>query len=660
VALPNTSIYPVIADSVAVERALAIGRARVTTTIAVAAGIATFAYRYLSFEYFPNDHFAHLAAAQQMTFGAMPVRDFAEDGWPLAEALSAGAQIVLGRGLHAEVILVAAAFAIATALLVAVAVRISGSTLLGVLASAVPVLAYPISYSYPKLLPYAATLLVLWWYAARPTRLRLALLGASIGVAFLFRHDHGVLLGAGVASGLVALDGTRSPRTIGQVAAIALIVVSPYLLWVQAYEGLITYFRDGVAYSERESSKARWTPPSFSLDRTRPLFDTLGENKPPIVNVRWAPNVSLEEIARLEAGHGLTRGDNVGERTWQYELSRWSSADLEAIVRDPGVADTNGIDRGRFSLKNPPSVLDEIAGHIYVPGNGLRLDDNSVTATYYLIWLLAFAAALMLVPRWRVEPAAVRTVVVAAIALQLMMNWTMLRDPLATRVKDVLAPSVVLLAYFAARLWERAQRTSATVVRRTAVALVIAFALTATAIAGQANEQLQAAGITRGWSGVAQAAATLRQDLAPPHEHDGRVRTYLMPIVSYLESCTPPDSRLFTVTFAPQLFFYTERAFAGGRPSLIEGFYKGDREETLMLERLAHEDVPFVITDDESTPIARQYPRLMASVNKRYREVARLPASAGGDKTFIVMADVTRPPVRRFGDQQLPCFRGPS
>ena len=51
------------------------------------------------------------------------------------------------------------------ALLAAVAVRVSGSALLGVLASAVPVLAYPISYSYPKLLPYAVTLLALWWYA---------------------------------------------------------------------------------------------------------------------------------------------------------------------------------------------------------------------------------------------------------------------------------------------------------------------------------------------------------------------------------------------------------------------------------------------------------------------------------------------------------------
>jgi hypothetical protein len=128
-----------------------------------------------------------------------------------------------------------------------------------------------------------------------------------------------------------------------------------------------------------------------------------------------------------------------------------------------------------------------------------------------------------------------------------------------------------------------------------------------------------------------------------------------MPIVSYLESCTPPGSRLFTLTFAPQLFFYTGREFAGGRPALIEGFYMGDREESLMLERLAHEDVPFVITDDESAPIAKQYPRLMASLNSRYREVVRLPASPG-DKSFIVMADVTRMPVRLFGDQRLPCF----
>jgi hypothetical protein len=41
---------------------------------ALACGVLTVAYRYLSFTELSNDHFVHLSTAQQITFGALPVR----------------------------------------------------------------------------------------------------------------------------------------------------------------------------------------------------------------------------------------------------------------------------------------------------------------------------------------------------------------------------------------------------------------------------------------------------------------------------------------------------------------------------------------------------------------------------------------------------------
>jgi hypothetical protein len=48
----------------------------------LAFGVAT-SFRFLALNGFSNDHFLHLAAAQQMLFGEWPTRDFADPGMPL-------------------------------------------------------------------------------------------------------------------------------------------------------------------------------------------------------------------------------------------------------------------------------------------------------------------------------------------------------------------------------------------------------------------------------------------------------------------------------------------------------------------------------------------------------------------------------------------------
>ena len=61
--------------------------------LAVLLAATVFAWRYLSFEEYGNDHFVHLSQAQQMVRGALPVRDFAERGLPLMTAASAAARV---------------------------------------------------------------------------------------------------------------------------------------------------------------------------------------------------------------------------------------------------------------------------------------------------------------------------------------------------------------------------------------------------------------------------------------------------------------------------------------------------------------------------------------------------------------------------------------
>jgi len=87
----------------------------------------TFAYRYLSFTDFSNDHFVHLSVAQQITMGDLPVRDFVERGLPLMPLISAAGQVLFGEGLRSELWVIAIAYGAAAALTYVVAMQMSGS-----------------------------------------------------------------------------------------------------------------------------------------------------------------------------------------------------------------------------------------------------------------------------------------------------------------------------------------------------------------------------------------------------------------------------------------------------------------------------------------------------------------------------------------------------
>jgi hypothetical protein len=617
----------------------------------------TFGCRYLSFGGFSNDHFVHLARAQQMLNGAMPVRDYADSGLPnavLTAAASAVAQVLFGAGLHSELLLVSGAFAVAAAVSYLVASRVSGSVLLAIAGASVPVLAYPVSYSYPKVLPYVVTLAVGWSYATTPSTARLAMLAASVVVGFLFRHDHGVILGAVAVAAVLARHGfqPKSAWVLGALASLGVLLAGPYLAWVQVHQGLGLYVSEGAAIVRREVEKADLGPPAFAINRDRPLFSRLAAfPRGPVVKVRWTPAVSASYMTTREDAHGLHRLGPVGPATWNYELSSWSSSALEGLVRDPAVADTDGINRSEFTLvESAPSLVARILSLAYAPDEGLR--QAGVAALYYLAWGFPFASALLLAFFWHDVSPARRTLVVMATVMQVAMCETMLRDPLVTRVRDVVVPFAVLLPFVVSRLWRGASRPALTALARTVATVLLILVLGSAAATAPLPERARETGLADGWEGITQRAAEVRNGFAPPHERTGERRE---PIVDYLRSCTQERSRMLVMTFGPELLFYTGRGFAAGHESLVPGFHGSQRQMALMLDRLDREDVPFVIMDSETNQeMAGSFPPVYAYVTSHYREVARFPIA--GEKSFIVLVDANRSVVRTFGDERLPCF----
>ena len=224
---------------------------------AIAAGLLTFAWRFLTFVGFTNDHYIHIALAQQVLLGDLPVRDFTDVGWPLQYLLTAAAWRVAGDALAVEFAIAAGSFALGAAFSVIVAHRLSGSLFIALVVTAFEVLIFPRSYSYPKVLMYAAAGWTLVKLADRATIGRIVTTAAVIAVAFLFRHDHGVFIGIAAAICLV-VAGRGEPlggaaRRIGTLTAVTGALLLPWILFVAMNGGLVAYLQGGIEYSLDEA-----------------------------------------------------------------------------------------------------------------------------------------------------------------------------------------------------------------------------------------------------------------------------------------------------------------------------------------------------------------------------------------------------------------------
>ncbi len=213
-------------------------------------------FRFLAFSGIPNDHFLHLAGAQQILFGEWPTRDFSDAGTPLMYAASALAQVVFGRTMYSEAILVAASFGLGAALTVAAVRSLTGSFLLALVAVTLEIAVFPRTYGYPKVLLYAAGFVLFGRYVSKPNTWRLMAMADCAAVAFLVRHDHGLYLWVGgtLTAALASPAAEWRPRLRGALlysATVALMLL-PYVVYVQLNEGLWLYVRTGVEFSRTE------------------------------------------------------------------------------------------------------------------------------------------------------------------------------------------------------------------------------------------------------------------------------------------------------------------------------------------------------------------------------------------------------------------------
>ena len=242
-------------------------RRTVIRAIAVAVALIAFGFRFINVRDLSNDHYMHLAWAQQVLFGEVPGRDFVDPGMPLMYALSALVQW-LSPGPFSEAALSCALLAVAAGVTFVVTADLTGSIVVGLAAALFEVALYPRLYSYPKILVPAVALLLIQQYVRRPGRRGLVLLAIWTGVAVLLRHDLGVYAAAGVATALLWTHRgawKNAGRAIAEYAVAVIVAMIPYVIFAQWAGGVTEHFHEALEFAKGEAHQRFFALPAFAF-----------------------------------------------------------------------------------------------------------------------------------------------------------------------------------------------------------------------------------------------------------------------------------------------------------------------------------------------------------------------------------------------------------
>ena len=247
-------------------------RERLSTAAApLLAACAAFSFGYLTTGAIENDHFVMLARAFQVLYGDWPVRDFVDPGQPFAYLVSSAAAALFGQTLLVNVVLSLLFLAATVAFVYGLSRRATGSAIAAVAASFVTIVFYPRLYNTTKIVVPVVAIALGWQYGDRPGPRQIVVLAAWTAVAFLMRHDYAVyVVVANVALlGLThAADRRTAVRRIVAYAGLSLLLVSPWLAYVQWQEGVGDYFASALRFSvaEQRRTAAGWPrDPAFYL-----------------------------------------------------------------------------------------------------------------------------------------------------------------------------------------------------------------------------------------------------------------------------------------------------------------------------------------------------------------------------------------------------------
>jgi len=637
------------------NRALAPG-----LVVAILAGL----HKLLNAAFLVNDDFMHRAYARQLLAGEVPVRDFFDYGMGLMYALSALAEATLGYRLLSEAVLVGLLVGLATFLVYDTVRRVTGSTVAAVLAALLLVVATPRSYAYPKLIVYAAAAWLWWWYVGGPGVRRALVLGLAAGVAFYWRPDHGAYVAIGVALAIVAAHGwtTVTVARWAQSGAVAIAVVAPWVTFA-SFEGggPIPFLQSGLTAFTSEHRFTGGVVPRWPI---RAPGDLVAVDPPasyaPVVGIRWTADSPADARRAVIERYGLEIVDMRDDRSGHVRLSTRAVRELRALISEPIVEDTDGIDRGaaRVSPEEWPASRARRFAHWWLRIRILpALESSRAAGDAGAILLLALpllaAAGGLLLREHLPRPIEARSLAWFAV-FALLVDLGILRTPFNVRVGEAIVLPGITLAVLGVTLFRLA--SGATWWRRWLVRLAVGALATlvvkALAETGQPGDRVRQLAETSG------AWADVRSRLwsSPPIDHwRGRTPEVTLRLATYARDCLPSDDRILVLWFAPEIYYYADRLMASRHAFFLPDLGALPHERAMELDKIRRSPPRMVFVKAGSTREPREtFPELFDLTAGEYRLGGRIEAD---DDRYDILVRPDRPSLRSYGEDGWPCYR---
>ena len=596
-----------------------------------------------------DDHFMHVAWGRQLLFGRQPLRDMEALGLPMQALLSAGSELVFGYRLLSEGLLVSSAFALGAVVTFVIARSASGSSWIGASAAVLLVALGPRTYSYPKIVVYAAGILLLWRYVDRPSARRAALLGAAVACAFYLRHDHGASLGM-LTIAVVALrhssEWIRGVQRSAVVIVTGLLVVAPFLVYVHRNGGVVSYVQELRGLAAREFQQNRFDSlPEWPFKSFADVFEWRVGPPSSTIGVRWHAGASEAARRTAAARYQLRVDDDELLESGRFLLTDISRDNVVRLLGDPTIEDTAGIDRSTGDVPRQGMWI----GRLHLLG-GLDAPYASAGFLFYGFVALLTSTAIALVSRryayLQGDTLKVRALVLAGVAT--MIGFV--REPLAIRVPDAAVAPVILAAWWTGRWWS-AVRLDGPMRNRVLVScvaiLLAAPAVRAVVVVGAVPTRLERMG---------QLSAAWQQLITTPPvdawESGGGPKHRA---VSYVRACTQRHEPLLVLWFAPDLYYYSDRPFAGRLGFYLEGYWASEELELKNIAAIERDRPALALMEsDREVTDLYTHPQLLRYLAESYHHVGTISGNEG--RSIEVLARNGRVPSSRYGESEWPCF----
>jgi hypothetical protein len=298
--------------------------------------------------------------------------------------------------------------------------------------------------------------------------------------------------------------------------------------------------------------------------------------------------------------------------------------------------------------------------------------DNATAWWYYFELGLPFVAmAALSLSRDAFRPGWNRAVpkIGVVAALGLILDAGFLRSPLGARIADPSVPHAILLAWLGAAVFSmfrsRESWQAGLVTRRMPLAaafccLLLPFALVLGAtMSGSVYDQFDNASLTEGLRPAVRRAREMADNIRGAWElttwEHRTDRPELITLAMYLNSCTPPDARIFVQPYIPQVLALARRPFAGGHADLRTGFFDDEESQALTVQRLQRQDVQVALLGESPESFSESFSQVGDYLQQTFAPAATHRFDDRFDITLLLRKDAV---VRgRFADLDWPCLQ---